>query len=269
MNEIELKSGFLMPALGLGTFQMEPGEETYRAVSRALSLGYRLIDTAALYMNEQSVGEALRDSGLTREEFFVTTKVWNEDQGYNSTIEACQASLEALSLDWVDLYLIHWPVTGLWQDTWRALIELQKRGLCRSIGVSNFTEDHLRALKENFSETPAVNQVEFHPFVYRESLFELCRTMNIHLQAYTPLVKGERHDHPVLQTLADTHYKTPAQILLRWNIERGNSVLPKSIRGARLRENLDVFDFELAPSELKQLDSLACDYRICWNPYEA
>lgn len=265
---VTLNNGISMPALGFGTFEMEPGAQTYDAVQRALRLGYRLVDTAAMYGNEAAVGKAVRDSGLPRDEVFVTTKLWNGDHGYREARRAFQNSLEALELDYVDLYLIHWPVPGGWRESWRALCEIVAEGRCRAIGVSNFTERHLEALERDFEVPPAVNQVEFHPFVYSAELLQACQNRKIALQAYSPLVRAQMFGDPLLERLSQKYRKSPAQILVRWGLEHGLSVLPKSVTPARISENFEVKDFELSSAEVQALDNLSCDFRVCWNPYE-
>ncbi len=243
-----------MPWLGLGVWKSTPGAETEQAVSDALALGYRSIDTATLYRNEQDVGAALQRSGLDRAELFVTTKVWNDDQGYEPTLRAAEASLRRLRLDYVDLYLIHWPVPGRFAETWRALERLRSEGKCRSIGVSNFTIAHLEELARGSSTAPAVNQVEFHPFVYDPALLEFCRARRIQVEAYAPLTRGHRLSEPGLVELARHHRVSPAQVLIRWGLQHGLVEIPKSVHRARIAENAQVFGFELSAEEMRAMD---------------
>jgi diketogulonate reductase-like aldo/keto reductase len=251
-----LNNGVEIPRLGLGVYQAPPGESTLRAVKYALKIGYRHIDTAWLYGNEIDVGRAIRESGIEREEIFITTKVWNSDQGYQSTLAACDRSLKLLGLPYVDLYLIHWPVEGQGKDTWKAMIQLLNEGKTRAIGVSNFEVFHLQEIFQNFDVIPSVNQVEFHPFLFQEKLLEFCKNSNIQLEAYSPLTRGQRLNHPTLVGLAKKYGKSSAQILIRWNLQHGLVVIPKSIHENRIRENIQVFDFQLEETDMKLLNSL-------------
>ncbi len=232
----------------------------------ALESGYRLVDTARIYGNEADVGVAVRETGLPREEIFVTTKVWNSDQGYDPTIRACEESLRRLGLDYLDLYLVHWPVEGLRIETWKAMTALMKQGKCRAIGVSNYTIRHLQELLERADVVPAVNQVEFHPFLYQEKLLEFCRMNNIQLEAYSPLTRGERLNDPRVLALAAKHDRTPAQVLIRWGLQHSLVLIPKSAKKERIIENSRVFDFALSSEEMQLLDSLNEDFRTCWDP---
>ncbi|MFA7483430.1 MAG: aldo/keto reductase [Vulcanimicrobiota bacterium] len=267
-NTVSLKGGVSMPLLGLGVFQVSPGEATRAAVATALALGYRLIDTAAYYGNEADVKIGLERSGVDRSEVFLTSKVWLDDQGYDQTLRAFDRSAKLLGVETLDLYLIHWPVERLHLESWRALVRLWEEGRCRAIGVSNYTENHLDQLAAHSPVTPAVNQVEFHPFVYRSSLLERCRSADICLQAYAPLVRAERMNHPSLVETARKYGKSVAQLLLRWNLEHGIPVIPKTTRPDRMKENLEVFDFALSPEDVRSLDELSCGFRVCWNPYD-
>jgi diketogulonate reductase-like aldo/keto reductase len=251
-----LNNGVKIPRLGLGVYQVPPGESTLRAVKYALKIGYRHIDTAWLYGNEIDVGRAIRESCIEREEIFITTKVWNSDQGYQSTLEACDRSLKLLGLPYVDLYLIHWPVEGRGKDTWKAMIQLLNEGKTRAIGVSNFEVFHLQEIFQNFDVIPSVNQVEFHPFLFQEKLLEFCKNSNIQLEAYSPLTRGQRLNHHILVGLAKKYGKSSAQILIRWNLQHGLVVIPKSIHEDRIRENIQVFDFQLEEADMKLLNSL-------------
>jgi methylglyoxal/glyoxal reductase len=251
-----LNNGVKIPRLGLGVYQAPPGESTLRAVKYALKIGYRHIDTAWLYGNEIDVGRAIRESGIEREEIFITTKVWNSDQGYQSTLAACDRSLKLLGLHYIDLYLIHWPVEGRGKDTWKAMIQLLNEGRTRAIGVSNFEVFHLQDIFQNFDVIPSVNQVEFHPFLFQEKLLEFCKNSNIQLEAYSPLTRGQKLNHHILVGLAKKYGKSSAQILIRWNLQHGLVVIPKSIHENRIRENIQVFDFQLEEKDMKLLNSL-------------
>lgn len=251
-----LNNGVKIPRLGLGVYQAPPGESTLRAVKYALKIGYRHIDTAWLYGNEIDVGRAIRESGIEREEIFITSKVWNSDQGYQSTLAACDRSLKLLELPYVDLYLIHWPVEGRGKDTWKAMIQLLNEGKTRAIGVSNFEVFHLQDIFQNFDVIPSVNQVEFHPFLFQEKLLEFCKNSNIQLEAYSPLTRGQKLNHHILVGLAKKYGKSSAQILIRWNLQHGLVVIPKSIHENRIRENIQVFDFQIEEKDMKLLNSL-------------
>jgi diketogulonate reductase-like aldo/keto reductase len=261
-----LNDGSGMPWLGLGVYRIAGGGSCVRAAAHALSAGYRHIDTAALYGNEEDVGRAVRESGVSRSEVFVVTKLWNSDQGYASAVKACHASLAKLKLDYIDLYLIHWPEPGRRLDSWRALVELRKQGKCRSIGVSNYTIPHLKELLANSDVKPAVNQVEFSPFLYQRSLLEFCRAHGIQLEAYCPLTRGERLKDSTVGGIARRYGKTPAQVLLRWALEHEVVVIPKSGNPARITENAGLFDFTLEERDMTALDALNADFRACWDP---
>jgi len=255
-----------IPWLGLGVYQASAGQGTQNAVKAAFDCGYRLIDTARIYGNEQDVGIAVRQSGLPRDEIFVTTKLWNSDHGYDSTLRAFQESLRRLGLTYVDLYLIHWPQPGIRTETWKAMIKLLKEGKVRSIGVSNYTIGHLKELLGESDVTPDVNQVEFHPFLYQKDLLEFCRRNKIQLEAYSPLTRGQRLDDPTIKNIATKHSRTAAQILIRWCLQHNAVAIPKSSMKERILENSKVFDFELKPEEMRQLDSLSEDMRTNWDP---
>jgi diketogulonate reductase-like aldo/keto reductase len=261
-----LNDGHGMPWLGLGVYMASAGGDCQRAVRHALSTGYRHIDTAAFYGNEADVGRALRESGLAREEVFVVTKLWNSDQGYDQAIKAFNTSLGKLKLDYIDLYLIHWPEPGKRLDSWRALVELRRQGKCRSIGVSNYTIAHLKELAAHSGVVPAVNQVEFSPFLFQRELLDFCRARGIQLEAYCPLTRGAKLNDPTVRSIAGRHKKTPAQVLLRWALQHEVVVIPKSAQPARIDENAGLFDFTLDARDMAALDGLNADYRACWNP---
>ena len=264
---VPIAEGVEMPWLGLGTWRMRGDDgEVETAVAAALEAGYRSIDTAAVYGNEEAVGRAIRDSGVPREQIFVTTKLWNDAHGYRPALRALEASLERLGLTYVDLYLIHWPVEGRFLETWRALELLHAEGRSRAIGVSNFLGHHLELLLENTERRPAVNQIEFHPRLVQPALLRFCHGHGIRPEAWSPLMKGRIGEIPELRAIAEAHGKTPAQIALRWNIQRGVVTIPKSRSPERIRENAGLFDFSLSPEELERIDALDRNDRIGPHP---
>lgn len=250
---VTLKSGVEIPILGLGTFLSRPGDETRRAVKWALEAGIRHVDTARIYGNEVEVGEAIRESGIPRNEVFVTTKVWNDDQGFDSTLKACEESLKRLGFDYVDLYLVHWPVPGKRLETWKAMVRLMEEGLVRAIGVSNFMVRHLEELLSRTEVPPVINQVEISPFIQRRHLVQYCRDKGIAVEAYSPLSRGLKLDDPRLREMAARYNKTPAQVALRWAIEEGFIVIPKSVHRERILENTKIFDFELEERDRQEI----------------
>ena len=264
---LKMNDNCQIPVVGLGTWKSEPGKTTSQAVLDSLEAGYRHIDTARAYDNETDVGRAVNDSGLPREDLFITTKLWNQHQGYEEAIEACEKSLNRLNCDYIDLYLIHWPLREKRNHSWKAFIELRDKGLCKSIGVSNFTIEHLAEIEAKFGILPAVNQVEFHPYHYQKELLDYCNSKNIIIEAYSPLVHAKRMDEPKLGTISEELGKTPAQILIRWSIQRGMVVLPKSVNKSRIVENFSVFDFDIPDSMMKKLDELDESFVTCWDPH--
>jgi diketogulonate reductase-like aldo/keto reductase len=268
-STVALRGGVAMPVLGLGVWQTPAGESTRYAVRTALATGYRLIDTARAYRNEEDVGAAVHESGLPRDRVFVTTKLWNSDHGYDRALRACDESLARLGLEQLDLYLVHWPVEGLRRETWRAMERILADGKARAVGVSNYTVRHLDELAGHARELPAVNQVEFSPFLFQRDLLERCRRDGIQLEAYGPLVRGHKLDHPVLARVARKHGRTPAQVLVRWGLEHEVVTIPKSVHEARIRENADVFGFALDAEDLSALDALDEGYRTSWDPTDA
>lgn len=268
-RERRLRSGHAIPTVGLGVFRASRGEETRGAVREALARGYRHVDTARIYGNEADVGAAVRDSGVPRGELFVTTKLWNEDQGYDSALRAFDASLARLGLEYVDLYLLHWPVLGKRLDSWRALEKLHQEGRARSIGVSNFVVRHLEELAQRAQVLPHVNQLEVTPFLQHRDVRDFCAQREIVVEAYSPLTKGVRLEHPVVLEVARGLQRSPAQVLLRWGLERDLVVLPKSTNAARIAENLALFDFTLGPEALARLDGLEEGFATGWDPRTA
>ncbi|GAA2849975.1 aldo/keto reductase [Streptosporangium fragile] len=262
-----LNNGVSMPQLGFGVFQVPPAE-TVQAVTAALEAGYRSIDTASLYGNEREVGQALAASDLPRDEVFVTTKVWNSDQGYDSTLAAFDESMEKLGLDRLDLYLIHWPTPArdLYADTWKALERLLSDGRVRAIGVSNFQPAHLTRLIEEGGVVPAVNQVELHPNLQQAELREFHARHGIVTEAWSPLAQGAVLDDPVITSLAERYGKSPAQVVLRWHLDLGNVVIPKSVTPSRIKENIDIFDFSLTEDDIKAIAALDNGTRIGPDP---
>jgi diketogulonate reductase-like aldo/keto reductase len=265
-TKVKLNNGVEMPIFGLGTYQSRSGKETREAVGYALEAGYRHIDTAAMYGNEEDVGEAVRKSGIPREEIFVTTKLWNTDHGYQKALAAFEESLNKLGLAYIDLYLIHWPVEDSRKDSWRALEKLLEQGECRAIGVSNYMIHHLEELLDNSSTVPAVNQVEFSPYLYQKELVEFCRKHGIQFEAYSPLTKGHKLNDPQLAEIASKYSRTPAQILIRWALQKDAVVIPKSTHRERIVENADVFDFTISEEDMNLLDSFHQDLHTSWDP---
>ncbi len=267
-STLPLHGGAALPVLGFGVYQARPGAETRTAVRTALQLGYRHIDTARVYGNERDVAAAIAESGVPRAEVFVTTKLWNNDQGYDAALRAFDASQARLGERAVDLYLVHYPVERVRKESWRALVKLQEEGRLRAIGVSNYTVRHLEELLGESPVPPSVDQVELHPFLQQRELTIFCQARGIQLEAYAPLVKAQRMDHPVVLEVAAAHARTPAQVLLRWGLQHGFAVLPKSVHPARIAENAQVFDFELSPEGLEALDGLDEGYRTSWDSTE-
>ncbi|QKG20434.1 aldo/keto reductase [Actinomadura verrucosospora] len=266
--DVRLNDEAMMPQLGFGVFQVSD-EEAEHAVEVALRDGYRSVDTASAYGNEEGTGRALRASGLPREELFVTTKLWNSDQGYDRTLQAFDASMRRLGLDYLDLYLIHWPMPGhdTYMDTWRAFEKLKEDGRIRSIGVSNFTVDALRRVMDESGTVPAVNQIELHPYFQQDELRAFHQEHGIHTEAWAPLGQGQGLlDDPVLAGIAQAHDRTPAQVVLRWHVQVGNVVIPKSVTPRRIAENIDVFGFDLAPEEMQAIAGLDKGTRVGPDP---
>ncbi|MHA1239750.1 MAG: aldo/keto reductase [Promethearchaeota archaeon] len=264
---VKLNNDVEMPILGLGTWKLR-GSRAFKAVLWALELGYRLIDTASLYGNEQKIGEALKMSGIPREEIFITTKVWNSEQGYEKTLNALEQSLNKLQTDYVDLYLIHWPVSNLRNDTWKALEKLYKEGKAHSIGVSNFTINHLEELLGTTEVVPALNQFELSPFLYQKDLIAYCQNKSIVVEAYSGLTRGRKFSNSVLQEIGEKHNKNPAHILIRWGLQHKIVQIPKTGKKEHLAENANVFNFTLDGEDMKLLDNLNEDFRTIDDPHK-
>jgi len=269
--EIQLNSGYLIPQLGFGVFKVDP-DETERIVSEALEAGYRHIDTAKVYGNEEGVGRAIAKSGIPRDELFITTKLWNTEQGVDGAQGAIADSLERLGLDYVDLYLIHWPAPqrGTYVDTWLSMERVAASGLARSIGVSNFLEEHLDAVLEAGSVVPAVNQIELHPLFQQRALREYGESRGVKTEVWGPLGQGkyDLNELPVLTELADRYGKSVQQVVIRWHLQEGVIVFPKSATPERIRSNIDVFDFELTAEDMAAIAAIDANRRIGTHPLE-
>jgi diketogulonate reductase-like aldo/keto reductase len=263
---LPLRSGGTIPLVGLGVWQSAQGAETRDAVTAALRLGYRHVDTAKIYGNESDVGKAVRESGVPRGDVFVTTKLWNQDHGFDQALRAFDKSLERLGLEYVDLYLIHWPVGGKRKDSWRALERIKSEGRARAIGVSNYLVPHLEELLASANEPPSVDQIEIHPFLQHRETRAFCNKHQIVVEAYSPLTRGRKLEHAVVRDVAKRTKRTPAQVLLRWGIQHGLVVLPKSTREARIAENADVFGFMLDADAMTALDALDEGHATGWDP---
>lgn len=265
-----LQGGVSMPWVGLGVFQVEDGEGLVQAVKSAIAHGYRSIDTAAVYANERGVGqavtEAMAENKLAREELFITSKVWNADLGYEETLAAYDASLEKLGLEYLDLYLIHWPVKGKYKESWRALETLYRAGRVKAIGVSNFQIHHLEDILQDAEVQPMVNQVELHPYLSQQALRSFAQAHGIQIEAWAPLMQGQLLNQPVLAEIAASHGKSVAQIILRWDLQHGIVTIPKSTREQRIIENASLFDFELSQGDMDRIDGLNRDQRTGPDP---
>lgn len=266
----KLNNGVEMPLIGLGVFQVEDGQVVIESVKAAIRNGYRSIDTAAIYQNEEGVGqgikEALEENGLSREDLFITSKVWNADLGYQSTLDAFELSLKKLGLDYLDLYLIHWPVEGKFVESWRALETLYKNGKIKAIGMSNFQIHHLKEVMENAEIMPMVNQIELHPMLSQVELRQFLKENSIQVEAWAPLMQGQLFENETLLEIANTHNKSIAQVVLRWHLQNGIVIIPKSVKEHRIQENANLFDFELSEAEMKSIDSLNKNHRVGPDP---
>lgn len=261
-----LNNGVKMPWLGFGVFKVPDGQVVEDAIGKALEAGYRSLDTAAIYGNERGVGNAMAASGIPRGEIFLTTKVWNDDQRAGRVMEAFEESLALLGTDYVDLYLIHWPVRGRYKETWTVLEEIYRSGRARAIGVSNFLVHHLEDLLADAEVVPAVDQVEFHPRLLQPDLLKFCREHGVQMEAWSPLMQGQIISEPRVQQLAAKYARTPAQIVLRWDLQHEVVTIPKSIRAERIVENSQIFDFELSPEDVAALDALDEGRRVGSHP---
>ncbi|WP_078411520.1 aldo/keto reductase [Priestia abyssalis] len=265
-----LNNGVKMPWFGLGVFKVEEGPKLINAVKSAIKHGYRSIDTAAIYENEEGVGQAIREAieetGISREDLFVTSKVWNADLGYESTITAYETSLAKLGLDYLDLYLIHWPVEGKYKEAWRALETLYKEGRVKAIGVSNFQIHHLEDLMKDAEIKPVINQVEYHPRLTQKELQAFCQKHDIQLEAWSPLMQGQLLENDVLQEIAHQYGKSVAQVILRWDLQNGVVTIPKSTKEHRIIENSSIFDFELTQEDMERIDGLNENLRVGPDP---
>lgn len=267
--KITLNDGNQIPALGFGVYQSPPGEVTFASVSQALRVGYRHIDTASMYGNEADVGKAVKASGIPREAVFVTTKLWNDDQGYDAALKAFDQSYKNLNLGYVDLYLLHWPVVGKRIESWKALSQIKRSGRVHAIGVSNFMVQHLEEIMNATGVVPAVNQIEVSPFLYPRDVIQFCEKNNIIIEAYCPLTRSKKLNDSTLLSVARNYAKTTAQILIRWSLQHGFVPLPKSNTPNRIIENFQVFDFEISPEDMTILDSLNQNFRTSWDPTTA
>ena len=263
--EVVLNNGVKMPALGFGTFKVPDGETTVQSVRTALELGYRHIDTAAIYQNEHGVGEGIRQSGVRREDIFVTTKLWNADQGYETTLRAFDASIQKLGLDRLDLYLIHWP-KPLNKESWRAMEKLYREKRIRAIGVSNFHIHHLEDLLTTCEIAPAVNQIEFHPRLVQQPLLDFCKKRGIQFEAWSPLMQGKIFDIPLLKELSEKYRRSISQIVLRWDIQMGVVTIPKSTNPERIKENMNIFDFKINENDMSAITALDKNQRVGSDP---
>ncbi|GAB6123100.1 aldo/keto reductase [Dysgonomonas termitidis] len=268
MEKVKLNNGVQMPWIGLGVFRIEDNNEAQRVVETALKVGYRHIDTAMYYHNEEAVGKAIKNSGIPREEIFVTTKMWNADQRSGKVKEAFEASLKRLNLDYLDLYLIHWPVEGRFVETWKKFEEIYQSGKVKAIGVSNFKQHQLEILLQETTIVPAINQIELHPYLIQQSDLDFCKKAGIQTEAWSQFAANQTglFEEKILADLAAKHSKSPAQIILRWDYQRGVVTIPKSANEKRMAQNLDIFDFELADEDIKAINSLNKNMRIGPDP---
>ncbi|QHA35392.1 aldo/keto reductase [Rossellomorea marisflavi] len=269
-KSITLNNGVQMPEIGYGVFRVEEGKDLEKAVETAIRIGYRSIDTAAIYQNEKSVGKGVQnaiDAGLvTREELFITSKVWNDGLSYDETIQAYEDTLERLGLEYLDLYLIHWPGQNKYMEPWKALEALYKEGRIKSIGVSNFQVSHLEHLLETAEVKPVINQIEFHPKLVQEDVRAFCEKHDIQVEAWSPLMNAELLNHETVNEIAESLGKSAAQVILRWDLQHGVVTIPKSMTESRIKENIDIYDFELTEEQVKTLDALDEHKRIGPDP---
>lgn len=266
----KLNNGIEIPALGLGVYRMDDEKEAYNSIRKAIDLGYRHIDTAKVYENEETVGRAIRESGVDREEFFVTTKLWNEDIANDNAKEAFETSLRKLGLEYVDLYLVHWPIKDKYVSVWGEMEKIYQSGMARAVGVSNYQESHLQDIIDLKSLLPAINQIELHPYLSQKPLVEYSMQHDINVESWSPLGANKNNllQEKTLYELGEKYLKTPAQIILRWNLDRGLIVIPKSSNPKRQAENLDVFNFTLSVEDMQKIDALNKDLRVGPHPDE-
>jgi len=264
--KMKMNNGIDIPQFGLGVYLTKSGQECVNAVTWALEAGYRHIDTAKIYGNEKEVGEAVRNSGIERDELFIKTKLWNDDHGYESALKAFDKSLKTLNTDYIDMYLIHWPVKGKRKESWKALEKIYESGYCKSIGVSNYMIIHLEELFTYANVIPVINQVEFSPYNYQKDLLDFCNKNKIILEAYSPLTRMKKHDDPNVLSIAKKHNKTVAQVLIRKKKKKEIVVIPKSSHKERIIENANVFDFSIDESDMKILNNLDEGFRVSWDP---
>lgn len=265
-GSFELRNGVQMPYLGLGTYQSDNDQEVVNAIKSAIKIGYRHIDTAAVYKNEEGVGEGIRESGIDRSELFLVSKVWNDDQGYDETLKAFDESLARLGVDYLDLYLIHWPVSGKYKETWKALEYLYAQKKIKTIGVSNFLKHHLEDLLKDCEIVPMVNQMEFHPYLVQQELIDYCNVNGIQYESWSPFMQGKVFELDICDDLAKKYNKSVAQIILRWNLQKGVVAIPKSVHENRIASNVDIFDFELSDEDIAFLDGLETGERTGPDP---
>jgi diketogulonate reductase-like aldo/keto reductase len=265
-SKIELHNGYKMPGLGLGVYKADNGEEINKAIAAALETGYRLIDTATFYGNEKGVGEAIRKSGIPREDIFITSKLWIEDQGIETTRKAFEETLERMELEYLDLYLIHWPKPGKYLESWKVLQELYEEGKIKAIGVCNCMIHQLESIKELEGVQPMVLQNEFHPKLIQQNIIDYCKKNKMQYQAWSPLMRGEILENEVMGTIAEKYGKSKAQIVIRWDLQKGVATIPKSVHKRRIQENADVFNFELTNDEVAKIDSLEDNTRTGAHP---
>jgi len=263
---VKLVNGVEMPYFGLGVFKTKEGSEVENSVKWALEAGYRQIDTAAIYENEQGVGNALKTSGIPRNEIFITTKSWNENQRNGTVIEGFEESLKLLQTDYVDLYLIHWPVKGKYTATWKVMEEIYRSGRAKAIGVSNFLQHHLEDIFGIAEIKPMVNQVECHPHLVQQPLIDFCRAHDIRFEAWSPIMRGAVNDIPLFQELSEKYKKTPVQLVLRWDLQKGIVTIPKSVHLERIKSNAEIFDFELSEEDIRRIDKLDKNKRFGSHP---
>lgn len=265
-KRITLSNGVEMPVIGLGVYRIKDEETAANSVKAAIAEGYRMIDTAAAYGNEAGVAKGIRQSGIAREDIFITTKLWNENIRQGNIRQALEESLQKLKTDYIDLYLIHWPVPELYLEAWKQLEEFYKEGIVRAIGVCNCEIHHLKAILEIAQTIPMINQIELHPYFTQEALCRYCREMNIQPEGWAPLANGDLLKDAVIRELSQVYGKTPAQIILRWHLQKGLVLIPKSVHEERIRENMNIFDFTLLPEDMEKIDHLNTGNRIFWDP---